>query len=402
MTNIPSEVTGVTDTMLRVRRRLHEHPELSNQEFETTELLRAELEHAGLPHIRPVGDTGLVVDVSGPDDRGIVALRADIDALPIHETADVPFRSRRAGVMHACGHDVHTAMVLGAVLAANASGRLPGTIRAVFQPAEEDEPLGARSVISGGHLAGVAAMLALHVDPDIPTGWVRLRDGPMMASSDVFEASITGRNSHAGWPHRGADAIAASSAFVQQAFVVLARRVDPRTSVALNFGSIVGGTASNVLADRVVLRGVLRTLDEDVRPALRELLRDTLTSACRAYGASGEITFLEGEPVLRNDPTVSQAMRSAATHVFGDGSVRELAQPTMSGEDFAFYGAHVPTSMAWIGCRDEARGFTAPLHHPAFAVDEAVMPGGAAILLQAALCLLEQTPNRRGHTTEPI
>lgn len=199
--NIPTEVAGVADTMLRVRRQLHEHPELSNREFETTRLLRTELDRAGLSDIRAIGETGLVVDVAGRDSRGIVALRGDIDALPIHETADVPFRSRIDGVMHACGHDVHTAMVLGAVLAAHASGGLPGTVRAVFQPAEEDEPLGARSVIAGGHLGGVAAMVALHVDPDLPTGCLRLRDGPMMASSDVFEVTVTGRNSHAGWPH---------------------------------------------------------------------------------------------------------------------------------------------------------------------------------------------------------
>lgn len=388
-----ARIQAVLPTMERVRRQIHTDPELSNEEFATTELLRSELRAAGISSIRAIGVTGLVAEVEGDPHGPVVVLRADIDALPIQEGTDLPFRSRRDGVMHACGHDAHTAMVLGAMLAAAAMEGLPGSIRGIFQPAEEAEPLGARGVVDGGHLAGVRGAIALHVDPTNPTGTISLRDGEMMAASDTFEITIHGRYAHAGWPQDGVDAIAAAAAFIQQAQAVVSRRIDPRASTVINFGSISGGAANNVVCDQVVITGVIRTLDETIRPQLRQMLTDVLVGACSPLGASAELALHEGEPVLRNDPLLASAIRRAGGRVPGV-DVLELARPTMNGEDFAFYGEHVPTAMAWIGCRNESLGYTHPLHHPMFAVDEGVLVKGAAVLLETALDVLAH-PERR-------
>jgi len=382
-----ARIEAVSPTMERVRRQIHTDPELSNEEFATTELLQTELRAGGISSISAIGATGVVAEVDGDPHGPIVALRADIDALPIQERTDLPFKSRRDGVMHACGHDAHTAMLLGAMLAAAAMERLPGSIRGIFQPAEEAEPLGARRVVDGGHVAGVRGAIALHVDPTTPTGTISLRDGEMMAASDTFEITIHGRHAHAGWPQDGVDAIAAAAAFVQQAQTVVSRRIDPRASTVINFGSISGGAANNIVCDEVVITGVIRTLDEAIRPQLRQMLDDVLVGVCSPLGASAELALHEGEPVLRNDPLLAGAIRRAGERVAGV-DVLELAQPTMNGEDFAFYGEHIPTAMAWIGCRNESLGYTYPLHHPMFAVDEGVLMKGAAVLLETALDVL--------------
>jgi amidohydrolase len=381
---------SLDEQMLRVRRAIHAAPELSNREVATTALVGEELERCGIKRIHLLEGSGLVADVVGDRPGAVVAVRADLDALPIHESADVEFRSRLDGVMHACGHDVHTAMVRGVGVAAARRRSFPGTIRLIFQPAEEAEPLGARRVIAAGHVVGVRGVIALHVDPSLPTGQVALRDGPMMASSDVFTVTIRGSGSHAGWPHEGGDAIAAAAQFISQLHSVLARRVDPRVPAVVHFGRIQGGTANNIVADLVTVDGVIRTFDERLRPELQELLTSALDCACTLYGVEGHAGVTAGEPVLNNDPTLAAHLRSAARGVFGDDMVVGLAQPTLSGEDFAFYGQYVPVAMAWLGVRDEARGYVHPLHHPEFAVDEEAMTPGSAMLLAAALEILEQ------------
>jgi len=374
--------------MIRVRRAIHAQPELSNQEFATTDLLEQELATVGIQSQR-VGETGLVADIHGDPNGGTVAIRADIDALPISEETTLTFRSRVDGVMHACGHDAHTAMALGAALTAQMMPSRPGTIRLIFQPAEEAEPLGARAVIAGGHLIGVQAALALHVDPQLPTGRLALREGIMMAASDVFRITISGRSSHAGWPQSGADAIAVSVALIQQTYTVLARRIDPRIPVTVNFGRIRGGTANNIVADQVLLDGVIRTVDESARSQVREILGQSVESTCHAFGACGHIELTCGEPALVNHGHLARLLRQAGKGVLGPGGIAEMEQPTMSGEDFAFYGLHVPVAMAWLGVGGSDGTPVYPLHHPMFSLDEAAIPLGAAILLKAALAVLQ-------------
>lgn len=377
--------------LVEVRRALHRRPELSNQEFETTARLRHELEAAGIRDVRPIGPTGLVVDLPGARPGPVVVVRGDIDALPIDEQTDVPFRSTVPDVMHACGHDVHAAVALGVALTAHARAeRLPGTLRVIFQPAEETEPLGGRAVVAGGHLEGVAAAVALHVDPEREVGRVGLRAGPAMASSDLFTITIRGRASHAGWPQAGADAVAAAASVIAAAHQITARRVDPRTPATLNIGRITGGQASNIVADEVRMEGVVRTLDEDTRALLARLLGEVVEHACATHGADGELHLITGEPVLHNDPGVIDAFAATAERVAGAAAIDWLEQPTMNSEDFAFYTERIPAAMAWVGVRNEAEGFVHSLHHPRFRADERVIPLGVSLLLETAVGLMEQ------------
>lgn len=377
---------------VEVRRRIHSNPELSNQEVETTALLRRELEGAGVTRITPIGQTGLVVDIPGQEPGPVIAVRADIDALPMSEQADVPFRSRTPGVMHSCGHDVHSAMALGVALKAASLPNLSGTLRIIFQPAEENEPLGGRRVVEGGHLRDVAAAVALHVDPDAEVGQIRLGRGPTMASSDVFAITVRGQSSHAGWPQLGVDAITSASAVIQELQTMVTRRLDPRAPVALNLGRIAGGAANNVVADEVRIEGVLRSLDEDTRKRARNLLREVVEHVCRAHGARGDLELVPGEPVLENHPAVVDALAGSVEDLLGVDALHWLDSPTMNAEDFAFYAQCVPSAMAWIGVRNEAKGFTYPLHHPRFAADEGAIPLGMAVLVQAAIALLKDPP----------
>ena len=308
--------------LIRVRREIHANPGFSNWEVETTALIRRELEAAGVSLIYPLEHSGLIAEIRGSRPGPIVAIRADLDALPIQEATDVPFRSRRDGVMHACGHDVHAAMVLGVGVAAR--DEIPvGTIRLIFQPAEEAEPLGARKVITAGFVDDVCGVVALHVDPALVTGRLALRNGPMMASSDVFTLIVTGRNAHAGWPQDGVDAIAAAAAVISHTHAALTRRIDPRAGAVIHFGRINGGTANNVVADRVQVDGVIRTLDPTARDRLASILEAAARAASAIYGACCEVEITAGEPVLTNDPWLSDRLRAAGREVLGAEGVLE-------------------------------------------------------------------------------
>lgn len=384
---------GLGERLVDVRRALHRRPELSNQELETTARLRRELEASGVPGIRPLGPTGLVVDIVGERPGPVVVVRGDIDALPLAEEADVPFRSAVPNVMHACGHDVHGTMALGVAIAAlERRATLPGTLRVVFQPAEEAEPLGGRALVAAGHLDDVAAAIALHVDPGTATGHIGLLSGRSMASSDEFTITVRGRTSHAGWPHVGIDAITAAASVVQELQKVVTRRVDPRKPVALNLGRIEGGAGANIVPDEVRISGTMRTLDEESRATVRRLLEDVSRHAAAANGARAELALVEGEPVLSNHPAVIDAFEAVARRTLGEDGPLRLGEPTMNSEDFAFYTERVPGAIAWIGVRDEALGIVHPLHHPRFAVDEAVIPIGVELLLHTAIALLEDPP----------
>lgn len=381
------------ERLVEVRRALHRRPELSNQEVETTGRLRRELEAAGIPGVRPLGPTGLVVDIGGERPGPVVVVRGDIDALPIDERTDLPFRSEVPDVMHACGHDVHGTMALGvAITAFERRASLPGTLRIVFQPAEEAEPLGGRALVAAGHLDDVAAAIALHVDPGMPTGHVGLLAGRSMASSDEFRITVRGRQSHAGWPHLGADAIAAAGSVIGELQKIVTRRVDPRKPVALNLGRIEGGTGANVLADEVRIWGTMRTLEPESRAQVRALLAEVSAHAAAANGGEAELELTEGEPPLHNHPAVIDAFEAVARRTLGDEGPLRLAEPTMNSEDFAFYAERVPAAIAWIGVRDAEAGMVHPLHHPSFAVDESVIPLGVEILLHTAIALLEAPP----------
>jgi amidohydrolase len=381
----------LAERMVALRRAIHSNPELSHEERATAALVHKTLGDAGITEITPVFNTGLVATIRGAKPGRTLALRGDMDALPIDERRpDLPFCSKNPGVMHACGHDVHTTIVAGVAMQLHATrAEWAGTVRCIFQPAEEAEPLGAPEVIKAGHIEGVEAILSLHVDPEIPAGKIGVRAGALLAGGQEFTITVDGKASHAARPHLGEDTIAAGAAIVTEIQKIRSRRTDPLEPVVVTIGKFHAGTAKNIIADKAVIEGTFRILDENLRGEVARMLAEIADLVARANGARATFDTHQGEPVTYNDPALTDLVRSAATEALGPDSVVEIKRPSMGSEDFAYYGRKIPATMFRLGIRNEALGMTHPLHHPEFAVDERAIPVGASVLLAAARRFLE-------------
>ena len=373
--------------LIETRRDLHAYPELSFQETRTAALVADRLKELGYDVKTGVGMTGCVGElVTGPGRT--VALRADMDALPIQEANDVPYRSRNDGVMHACGHDAHVTCLLGAarLLAESASaGDLPaGRIRLLFQPSEETTDAenvgGARRMVEDGAMKGVDAVIALHVASESLTGLVLFRDGPLMAGNDTLRATIRGANAHAALPHQGLDAIVLASQVIQAAHAIVSRRVDPLEPAVITFGTIEGGTAENIVAAEVRLEGTLRYFNPEVREQLHEELRRAFAVAS-ALGGEGRIEIRDGNPPVINDAKLTALVRDAAEAVVGADRLA-VADQMMGAEDFAFLAQESTGCFFWLGAGIE--GDPRSHHSPRFDIDERCLPTGAAVLAAAA------------------
>ncbi len=376
---------------MALRRDLHRHPELGFQERRTAGVAADAMEELGLRVRTGVGRTGVVADLdngAGPT----VALRADMDALPIQEAAEHDYASTVEGVMHACGHDAHTAGLVGAARLlremADEGSLPPGTVRFLFQPSEEgtdDEGMsGAQRMLEDGALDGVDAATGLHVGAHLPSGKVFIDPGPVMAGSGEIRVEVRGRSAHAALPEEGVDALVLAAQGVLAAQQAVARRINPMQSGVVTFGTIRGGTALNVLADRVELGGTLRYFDPDVRRRLTETLEGAF-GGLEALGARVTLEINQGYPPLVNDEGVTEVVRGAAVRLLGEDAVLPM-HPFMGAEDFAFIARTVPASFFWLGAAlDDPRDH----HHPDFDIDESVLPTGAALLAAAARDLLE-------------
>jgi amidohydrolase len=362
------------------RRDFHRHPELAFQEERTSRVIRAFLESIGLD-VRACGGTGLRAVLQGGRPGRTVALRADMDALPVHEANEVAYRSAVDGVMHACGHDGHMAILMGAArdLAARRE-TLPGRVVFLFQPAEETPPGGAERMIADGALEGVDAIFGLHLWQPLPTGDVGLRPGAMMAQSDSIRLVITGRGGHASQPHLAVDPILAASHVVIAAQSVASRFVDPVQPVVVSFTTIHGGTTHNVIPDTVELKGTVRTIDRDVQRAVKARLQEVCEETCRLFGASGAFEYLDGYPPLVNHPEVIGLVDSVAREAFGAERVRTIP-PVMGGEDFARYVQAVPGAFVMLGI---GNGHPFPHHNARFDIDEAALPLGVRLMTGVA------------------
>lgn len=380
---------SVVDRMIELRRAIHQNPELSHQENATSALVRDELEAAGIGPIREVAGTGLIVDIAGSNDVGptggpTLAIRADLDALPITEQTGLPFASRNAGVMHACGHDSHTAMVLAAALTLKATPEsFAGTARIIFQPAEEAEPLGGRAVIADGHLDDVDGVIGIHVDPAMDTGRIGVRTGAFASSADELDIRVLGTAAHGAKPHQGVDAIVVAAALVGQLQSVVSRNRDPAELLIITLGTIEGGAIRNILADEVRLTGTIRTMSEAMRTMAYERIRAIANGLAAAHGATIDVDFHQGEPVLMNDAAMVELINQAAADV-GGLDCAFAAEPSTASDDFAFYGQTRPSVYFRLGVGNPAKGYDHPLHHPKFAIDEDAMTLGAAVLVRAA------------------
>ena len=373
--------------LVAFRRDLHAHPELGRAEHRTTAILVERLTAAGLSPRVLAGGTGVVCDVgtwTGP----VVALRADIDALPVPDGKDVPYRSTRGGVCHACGHDVHTAILLGAALAlAERAASLPGRVRLVFQHAEELMPGGAIDAVAEGVLEGVRTIFALHCHPGLPVGQVGLRPGAITAAADMVEVVLTGPGGHTARPHATSDLIYAAARVVTDLPAGLSRLVDPREGMSLVFGSIAGGSAANVIPRVATVRGTLRVLGQEAWDDAPKIVERLLAATVEPLGASYELTYTRGVPPVCNDPASTALLTDAVITALGPGAAVTTEQ-SLGGEDFAWYLQHVPGAMARLGVRPAHDA--ADLHSPTFDVDERAIGVGVRVLVQAALDALDR------------
>lgn len=378
--------------LVAMRRDLHRHPELAFHETRTAGRAAQAVQDLGFETRTGVGGTGVVAELrhgAGPT----VALRADMDALPITESGDADYRSTRPGVMHACGHDAHTSMLIGAARilgnAARAGQLPPGTIRLLFQPAEEasddDNRSGAAHLVAAGAMDAVDAVFAFHVGPHLPAGKVFVSAGPVMAGSDTFTAHVLGSSSHGARPDAGVDAVVLAAHVVLAAQNAVARRIGPMDSGVLTFGTVRGGTAENILADRVSLDGTLRYFDPAVRERLRQSLEQALAVA-DALGGSHELHIRDGYPPTVNDAAMATLAREAAVALLGSDGVWD-ATPMMGAEDFAILLGESPGALLWLGA-SPADG-PRELHRPDMDIDESVLPIGAAVLAECAASALE-------------
>lgn len=370
------------------RRSLHRIPELANQEERTSGLVADALTELGLEVTEGVAGTGVVAHLPGTATGRGVALRADMDGLPLQEQTGLDFASLHEGRMHACGHDAHMAMLLGAArLLVDRRDSLSGHVTFLFQPAEEQGGLGgAQPLIEAGVLQAppVDFVFGLHVWPFLESGRLGFHPGTLMASSDTFQVTVRGKGGHGAKPHVAVDPIVAAAHLILALQTLASREMDPLEPFVLTVGRVEAGTTNNVIPGEAVLEGTLRTMREATRASLRDRLERVIQGVTTAYRTEYSLDFTEGYPPTSNDPAVTRRAAEVLAGVFGSDDVLEIP-PTMGAEDFSRYLQVVPGSFFFLGTRNEAKGLTASIHSPHFQVDEDVLPLGAAALARLAL-----------------
>jgi amidohydrolase len=379
--------------LVAVRRHLHAHPELAFAEFETTSFLEQRLQTVGLkPRRLPTG-TGLVCEVGSGEP--VVVLRADIDALPLADLKDVPYASTRDGLCHACGHDVHTTVVLGVAMALASLDGLPGRVRFVFQPAEETVPGGATEVVASGVLDGASRAFALHCDPSVPAGKVGLRTGPITAACDRIDVTLLGPGGHTARPQLTVDLVDALGRLITDVPALLSRQVDPRAGMSLVWGAVNAGIAANAIPQRGQLRGTVRVLDRDAWQDAEELMRSLVQRVAATTGAQVDVDYIRGVPPVVNDPRAVALLRSAALETVGSDHL-VLSPQSMGGEDFGWFADVMPIALARLGTH--GGGAPLDLHRGTFDVDERAIAVGVRLMARTALHALEadSAPARTG------
>ncbi len=380
-------LAGHQHELIEFRRDLHAHPEVGYSEHRTTRRIALRLEAAGLrPAVLPKG-TGLIADIGGSrDDAPAVALRADIDALPIVDEKNVPYRSLNAGVCHACGHDVHTSVLLGTGLflaRAAAAGALPGKVRLIFQPAEE-VPGGALDVLAAGGLSSVDRVFALHCDPKLDVGQIGTRIGPITAACDKIKVHLSGPGGHTARPHLTADLVFALGKVITELPAALSRRIDPRSGLSLVWGRVSAGSASNAIPDSGVAEGTVRCLDDSAWHAAPEMLKDLVESVASAYGVTADLTYERSVPPAVNEAVSTAMVGAAADRVLGPDAITPAPQ-SLGGEDFAWYLESVPGSLFRLGTRRPGSVEEFDIHQPMFDVDERCIAVGLKVMAATAM-----------------
>lgn len=388
---IKAHVKNSFDELLQIRRHLHANPELSFNEVNTANYISSLLTKWDIEHQTGIGGNGIVGLIKGNNpDKKVIALRADMDALPINEQNQVEYKSINKGVMHACGHDVHMTCLLGTAkfLAENRSD-FEGTVKLIFQHAEEKVPGGAIRMIEAGVLENPApsAIIGQHVSPDLEVGKVGFRSGKFMASSDEINLFITGSGGHAAMPDKNDDTILATAQIIVALQHIVSRKANPQIPTVLSFGQIVADGAMNVFPEEVSVHGTFRTYDETWREKAHQLIRETAQNTARAFGVECNVVIDKGYPFLVNNEKITEQARQAAIEYLGSENVVEL-QPRMTVEDFARYSHLLPACFYRLGTGNRKAGITSGLHTPTFNVDEKSIETGTALMIWIALSQL--------------
>jgi len=391
-----TKIEDIFPKIVAIRRHIHQHPELSFQEYETSAYIQQQLGELGIP-FEIVAQTGVVAVLTGQKSASddIVVLRADIDALPIDEQNDVGYKSKNSGVMHACGHDFHTANLLGAASILNDyKTEFSGKIVLLFQPAEEKIPGGAIQVLESGILESfggtIKAVLGLHVSPRVSVGKVGLRSGRFMASSDEFYFTIKGRGGHAAEPHRAVDPIMIGAQLLTTLQQVVSRKANPDVPSVLTFGRFIGDGAANVIPEEVKLAGTFRTMDEVWRKEALEMVAEIAATLPVSLGAKVEVEVRHGYPALYNDPALTQKVKTIIAETMGNSVPQDL-EIWMAAEDFAYYSYRYPALFMLIGTNNDDSATQYGLHNPQFNLDEKAFETSIAVLVNAAISLLNES-----------
>jgi amidohydrolase len=393
LSQIQSLAENLAPRLIEIRRHLHSHPELSGQEYQTSVYVAGVLSTCGIQVREGVGKTGVVGDLVGQDtDPRCLAIRTDMDALPIQERTTLEFASRNPGIMHACGHDVHTTVGLGtAMILAELRSQIPGSIRFLFQPAEEIAQ-GAGWMIADGAAKDIDAFLSVHVFPSIPAGSIGVRYGALTAAADNFELTIIGESGHGARPHEAVDAIWIAAQVITTLQQAIGRTQNPLRPVVLTVGQIEGGRAPNIIADRVVLKGTVRSLHPETHANLPQWIEEIVASICQPYGAKYHFNYERGVPSVHNDLRLTQVLERSAQAALGYDHVTVLPEPSLGAEDFALFLEHAPGSMFRLGV-GRAGKTNHPLHHPQFEVDESAIMAGVVTMAYSACSYWQQVTN---------
>jgi amidohydrolase len=383
-----SQIKDIANTLaprlIEIRRHLHAHPELSTQEYQTAAYVAGVLSSCGLQVQEAVGKTGVIGELVGKGtERRMLAIRTDMDALPIQELTNLEFASRTPGVMHACGHDLHTTLGLGtAMVLSQLTEPLPGKIRFLFQPAEEIAQ-GASWMIQDGAMEGVEAIFGVHVFPSIPARSVGIRYGALTAAADDLEILIQGESGHGARPHEAIDGIWIAAQVITTLQQAISRTQNPLHPIVLTIGKIEGGRAHNIIADRVKMVGTVRSLHPDSHKNLPQWIENIVANVCNTYGAKYEVNYKRGVPSVQNDPTLTHILEQASREAWGSDRVEIIPEPSLGAEDFSMYLQHAPGCMFRLGVGHSDKP-NYPLHHPRFEIDEAAIATGVVTLAYAA------------------
>ncbi|OIU69694.1 amidohydrolase [Rossellomorea aquimaris] len=390
MNPLLSQLQESFDEMVSLRRYLHERPEVSFKEVHTPEYIAAYLTELGIQVKTGVGGNGVVGKIQGDLPGKTVALRADFDALPLQDEKDVPYRSKVDGAMHACGHDAHTAtlLVTAKILQRN-KHLLKGNVVLIHQFGEEVAPGGAKPMIEAGCLDGVDAIFGTHLWSTIPVGKIGVRSGPIMAAADRFEITIQGKGGHGASPHETVDSIMVGMNYLHWLQQIVSRRVNPLSPAVVSVGSFHAGDAFNIIADKAVIIGTVRTFDEEVQQFIIEEMENYLKSICSGYGAEYDFHYAKGYPAVVNHKKETGLLASCASNVMGEEAVFEI-EPMMGGEDFSHYLNKVPGTFFFTGAGNPDKDAVFPHHHPKFDIDEDAMLNAAKVLLSSAVSYLEE------------